>query len=344
MGNQNSEEKIKKFENFFENHKFYNLPKNMESLELWKEILINTRFLDENYENVSLSQRKWHVVNDFYELKRCKGCGKIMPFDKKLCGYYNTCSNKCKSIYQSSEEYLSIIRKTCLEKYSVDNIAKKEETTEKVKRSIIAKYGSLETYNHIMVSSKADYFENRFKKVMEEDGIFNEYEYVKNEGNSRHRLKHKKCGHEFVIITSSYRMRINRNREICTFCNPKERPYSWIEKQFSDYIKSIYSGEILTNNRTIINPYELDVYLPDLKLAFEFNGDFWHANPRVYKPDDRVGRKMEKAKDIWERDERKKQLCIKKGIKLIVIWENDWIDKEEKIKNEIIEMIKKYER
>ena len=34
--------------------------------------------------------------------------------------------------------------------------------------------------------------------------------------------------------------------------------------------------EIVENSREIIKPYELDIYLPKLKIAFEFNGLYWH--------------------------------------------------------------------
>ena len=29
-----------------------------------------------------------------------------------------------------------------------------------------------------------------------------------------------------------------------------------------------------------INPKELDIYIPDLKLAIEYNGTYWHAEER----------------------------------------------------------------
>jgi hypothetical protein len=58
------------------------------------------------------------------------------------------------------------------------------------------------------------------------------------------------------------------------------------EKEVVLYIKSIYSGTIIENDRTLMVPnrkfnnwklnHELDIVLPDLKLAFEFNGTYWH--------------------------------------------------------------------
>jgi hypothetical protein len=56
--------------------------------------------------------------------------------------------------------------------------------------------------------------------------------------------------------------------------------YSLGEKEVLNYVKKIYNGNIISNDRkTIINKksgkyLELDIYLPYLKKAIEFNGIF----------------------------------------------------------------------
>jgi hypothetical protein len=44
-----------------------------------------------------------------------------------------------------------------------------------------------------------------------------------------------------------------------------------------NFIKNNYNGEIITNKK-IIKPYELYIYLPELNIAFEFNGDRFHSD------------------------------------------------------------------
>lgn len=105
----------------------------------------------------------------------------------------------------------------------------------------------------------------------------------------------------------------------------------------ADFITSIYDGEILLNNRKIIYPYELDVYLPGINIAFEFNGDFYHANPIKYKSDDIILNKT--ASEIWEKDKKKKLRCDKKDIKLITIWEYDWMNNRDHIEKEILNIL-----
>lgn len=61
-------------------------------------------------------------------------------------------------------------------------------------------------------------------------------------------------------------------------------------------------------------------------LLIEFNGDYWHANPKHYSRDDIIpypdGPKS--ASEIWARDAKKHQVAQTAGYDLIVIWEDDW--------------------
>lgn len=69
-------------------------------------------------------------------------------------------------------------------------------------------------------------------------------------------------------------------------------------------------AECQTNVRNIIPPLELDIYIPDHKLAIEFNGLYWHDYFRT-------GDKFYHM--------RKTELCRRNGIQLLHIWEDDWM-------------------
>lgn len=74
----------------------------------------------------------------------------------------------------------------------------------------------------------------------------------------------------------------------------------------------------LYNTKRIITPYELDIYFSEFKLAIEYNGKGWHE-----------------SKEVLERDNIKKLICIEKGITLIHILENSR-DYENDIKLQLI--------
>lgn len=127
------------------------------------------------------------------------------------------------------------------------------------------------------------------------------------------------------IVLSRYRIFYNNrsNIPLCYKCYPKTPK---LEEELFNYIPKIYNGKINIKDRIAIKPKELDVYLPDLKLAFEFDGTYWHADSRFYKPEDIIDKKKLTAKEVWEQDKFKEDLCISKNIKLYRIKEYDWLE------------------
>ena len=92
---------------------------------------------------------------------------------------------------------------------------------------------------------------------------------------------------------------------------------SYNEQRLIQYIKSIYNGSIETNNRTVLSGKELDIYIPEKKLAIEFNGSYWHSS--VFKD-----KHYHQQKTIE---------CAKQGIRLVHIFEHEWNNYENLIKS-----------
>jgi len=83
--------------------------------------------------------------------------------------------------------------------------------------------------------------------------------------------------HHFFISSVLLYNRLKTKTILCTICNPiNSYTNSGYENQLYNYIKENYNNDIVLNSRNIISPNELDIYLPDLKIAFEFNGVYWH--------------------------------------------------------------------
>lgn len=98
---------------------------------------------------------------------------------------------------------------------------------------------------------------------------------------------------------------------------------SKLEIEFQNFIKQNYTKNIILNNTTILSGLELDIYLPELKLAFEFNGTYYHSD--LYKD---KNFHLKKTKE-----------CNKQNIKLIHIWDTDWIKKRKIIESLIINQL-----
>jgi len=73
----------------------------------------------------------------------------------------------------------------------------------------------------------------------------------------------------------------------------------------------------------------------------EFNGDIFHANPAIFKENDRPNPfcKHLISKEIWEHDKNKNNIAINKNYKLLIIWEKDYRENKEKIVNECLNFL-----
>lgn len=109
----------------------------------------------------------------------------------------------------------------------------------------------------------------------------------------------------------------------CPKCNSN---ISKKETEVRDFISTIYNGEIITNSKKIINGYELDIYLPDINFAIEYNGLYWHSEKHI----------LDKNYHL-----KKTKECESKGIHLFHLFEDDWILKNEIVKSMLINNISK---
>jgi endogenous inhibitor of DNA gyrase (YacG/DUF329 family) len=80
------------------------------------------------------------------------------------------------------------------------------------------------------------------------------------------------------------------------------------QQQLVDFVRSVYDGRIEENTKDVIPPQELDVYLPDLNLALEYNGLWFHSS--LFLPDN------------YHKD--KTDRCQDKEVRLIHVFEDDW--------------------
>ena len=112
------------------------------------------------------------------------------------------------------------------------------------------------------------------------------------------------------------------------YCENVKSTSSIKEKEMLAFLKSIYTGKIITNLRRVINPLELDIYIPEKKLAIEFNGNFYHSINSGKSFDYHLNKTL---------------LCQKKGIRLIHIFEYEWDHKKDICKAFLASLLGIYE-
>lgn len=69
----------------------------------------------------------------------------------------------------------------------------------------------------------------------------------------------------------------------------------------------------------------------------EFNGDYWHANPKIYKDDAVIRGKT--AKYIQERDRLKIKTAEELGYRVMTVWESEYRENKKDILEEVVKWI-----
>ena len=73
------------------------------------------------------------------------------------------------------------------------------------------------------------------------------------------------------------------------------------------------------------NRRELDIYVPELSLAIEYNGLYWHNE-------------KQKGKNYHA---EKTRLCKEQGLRLVHVWEDDWVNKTDIVKRTLSVLLHK---
>jgi hypothetical protein len=127
------------------------------------------------------------------------------------------------------------------------------------------------------------------------------------------------CQNIFTFTKQILRQSNKKTDTACPTCFPRLNGTSNKENELYEYIKSVYSNSILKNDRCQLSGKEIDIFIPDLKIGFEFDGLYWHS---------------EANKDKNEML-NKKLFALKNGIKIYNIYEDEWDNHPEIVKDRI---------
>ena len=204
-------------------------------------------------------------------------------------------------------------KKTNLLKYGVENPSQLEGIKEKKKSTFIKNYS----------------VDNIFKVNGFTDSI--EGSYVKKYGMGRKRQRKVAGKKAWASLTEEKRSEW-LNKSILSEKSKNNHKLSACynssgEKRIWDILKNHgITFEINFVIKIDKNHWRLyDIRISKTKNLIEFNGDYWHANPSLYKENDILFFKKGNvtASDIWAKDCYKKDLANKNGFLVTYIWENE---------------------
>ena len=299
---------------------------------------------------------------------KCRCCGKPLT-EKQIKQHRKYCSRQCGGADKQRRE---TAKQTWITKYGTDHPWKNEAIKQKITATNIERYGAavpitsdivlakrrqtnLERYNAEMpfqsesIQNKAaETIKAKYSvdNVSEDDVIL-----AKRVATSRSNGYQRYCDvlsamHNITLLSTKQQFIENDTLEfkcnrcqsvwtqsrrvaqkiICDNCRYFVNKDSVGESQLVDFIRSIVGDQydIQLHNRSVLDGQEIDVYIEHLKLGFEFNGCYWHSD--LFLDNDYHQLKISKANE--------------RGVVLIHIFENEWNDDNDRIKQKIAACIK----
>ena len=249
---------------------------------------------------------KDYTVQSYYDefLKKlgegiCPTCGGPTPFRNIFKGYQKFCSNKC--VWQDPEVK-----------------AKRSKSISKLTDDQVKRWRLKNIESHRNADGKCISYEELERRKKQSEETFRKYfdradcEFVSYDQDAqRVTFQCNKCGRESTYVRSLIdRMARTNDYGVCHFCNNR-KSVSIPERELREFLGSIYQGKISLNDRKILVGKELDILIPDAKLAIEYDGFYWH-NENVVSPKYHL---------------EKTEACEAAGYRLIHIFEDEWKQK-----------------
>jgi hypothetical protein len=212
----------------------------------------------------------------------------------------------------SSETIKNKNKESFIKNYGVENPFQSGIVKEKIKKTNLGTYGVENPSQSIEIRNKIN--DNRIKEKLNN---FSGYTLLNYE-NKYLNLKCEECGEEFGIENYLFNQRNRLGYCICTKCFPLNGSnYTKPHREIVTHIESVGDFNLELNTKKVLGGKELDIYLPEKKIAIEFNGLYWHSE--LNKPKNYHILKSEK--------------CNQLGIKLLHIFEDEWLQNPDIVKS-----------
>lgn len=303
---------------------FSKIIKNTPELSNW--VQSNTKVVSDNFAEVVYSAI--HDVNNICDLGNIKKFNSINQ-GYRFCGPANSCQCAAQSVSAKvssnkklyTDEQKKTIdqkrRQTTLNRYGVINngqtsTARQKHADHYAAISRKAKPIKLTAFQRLNI---------KFKKLANVEFVTQESQYTGVSNQTYYQFKCLDCDNIFDDYID------NGHLPRCRICHPYIPTYtSNQENQVYEFIKSLVGPDVQQSNKSIINPYELDIVIPSLQIAIEYCGLYWHSEAN----------KADKNYHI-----NKMNLCRDRGYRLITIFEDEWTQTPDIVRQRLTNILKK---
>jgi hypothetical protein len=226
--------------------------------------------------------------------------------------------------YSKTDEFKVKSSNTTYERYGVSNYSQTEDFKDMIRNNqeeIRYKYKNT-TYEKYGVSNYSQTEEYKEKRLV---NILKDLRFSYN--NNDLFFKCEYCDNVSIINKGLIHNRKRLNLDYCLICNPiGSSNTSQYHKQIVQFLKQYSINNVIDNDRTVLDGKEIDIYLPDHNIGIEFNGLYWHSE------------ECGKDKNYHL---NKTKLALSKGVKLIHIFEDEWVNNPEIVKSRLLNLLNK---
>ena len=302
-----NDEECKKFDDFMNGTSNMNRAE-LRDLKYIKEGWIPLRdVIKEFCEKYDLCENTANSILDYLKIEIYKPLRQLSFINKEQKKQFE---DFLKQFNSSNERKLYLQEQTCMEKYGVKNPSHAEQSKYKISESSKKKIKFATSKNLITAKELAKLFEKDKHTIIDVIQLLN-----------INIITFETDNHYYISKNDIFKLEDY-------FSKTEMSGTSYSEKEIVDFIKSIYSEEIIENSKKIIPPKELDIYIPQKNLAIEFNGVHWHDENHIDKNYHLMKTKM----------------CNENNIDLIHVFEDDWLYKKEIVKSMIASRLGIYQQ
>lgn len=314
---------------------YYSVNTITKSEELTNRLIRETSILD-IYPDVMNSHRYHFLKNKMSEIPKCRGClnNTSLNFEYHNKVFYKFCSHICNALDSKIDKEVDklltkdwLYKKRIVDNLSFEDIGVLAGVSFQVIIKRLEKFG-IDSSRKTWIDNKTEeqllqlnksrtktkwnslYGVDTANKLDDIDYLYDEYITKKQSA--------AKIANSLNILPSSM-VRVLKKHKLFDSNRQYFSTTSHEEIEMYNFIKEYFPSAI-NRYRIVYRSLELDVYIPELKLGFEYNGCFPHCEIR--RPNKYHVNKLNYFNE--------------KGIRMVQIWSDDWIFHKDKVQQMIL--------
>lgn len=284
-------------QNYRENVLKFKRPKSGFVRDLRLKIEEQTDFLESD----NFKLRLWHIVNAVETQPTCShedcnnrvGLNNDKSFDY-VYPYRSYCSRKCMDTAVS----IITIQDACNEKFGkgiydfsraayngmnepIEVVCPKHQITFHSKPNNL-----INGDGYACPECKREYFQSKYSRKLDDwielfrlvHGDRYDYSKVEQSANSREKVEIICPDHGSFYMEPFCHYTGKQGCPKCGFQNSRNVTVSEPEKQLYNWLVDNTNETVISNDRTVLNGKEIDIWIPDQNLGIEVNGVYWHSD------------------------------------------------------------------